>query len=114
MRPSRFRFTLRRVMEALAIMAVALQFSVDTWVIIVTSRTTASLGVAVLGVRFHRGHLRAFCLGVAITGSAYFFYFTSPTLARGAAQPYRRIAHSYATIPVAAAGGSAASFCYST
>jgi hypothetical protein len=102
-------------MEVVAIVAIAmwsLRFSAGTWSIIVTSLTLAALGVAVLGARFHRERVRAFCVGVAISGWAYFFFFTSPTLARGAAEPYRRITQSLVTIPVAAAGGSAAGLCY--
>jgi hypothetical protein len=112
MRRCRFRFTIRLIMVLVAIIAVALWLSLDAWVIIMPALTLAALGVAVLGARFHHGHIRAFCVGAAIAGWAYFFYFTSPTLARGAAQPYRRIAHSLVTIPVAAAGGSAVSLCY--
>jgi hypothetical protein len=112
MRTSRFRFTIRRVMEVVAVIAVALRFSADVWMIIVTSLTVGSLGVAVLGARFHRGHVRAFCVGVAIAGWTHFLFFTSSTFVQGTAQPYRRIAQSLVTLPVAAAGGSVANLCY--
>ncbi len=62
--------------------------------------------------RFDRGHVRAFCVGVAITGWTYFLFFASPTYARGASQPYRQIAQPVVTIPLAAARSSAASLCY--
>jgi hypothetical protein len=79
--------------------------------IIMTSLTLGALGVAVLGARFHRGHVRAFCVGVAIAGWTYFCFFTSPTFARATAQPCRRRAQSLITLPVAAAGGSVANLC---
>jgi hypothetical protein len=109
------QFTIRRMMEVVAVVAVALwllRFSADDWSIVVTSLTLGGLGVAVLGARFHRGRVRAFCAGVALSGLAYFYCFASPTLAGGSAQPYRRMTQSLITIPVAAAGGSAAGVCY--
>jgi hypothetical protein len=115
MRLSPFRFTISRAMEVVAIIAIALwslRFSAVTWSVIATALTLAALGLAVLGARFHRDRLRAFCAGAAISGWAYFVFFASPVLARGAAEPYRRITQSLVTIPVAAAGGSAATFCY--
>ena len=115
MRLTRIRFTIRRGMDVVAVVAIALgmlRFSAETWSIVVTSLTLAALGGAVLGARFHRGRVGAFCVGAALSGLAYFFCFTSPTLARGAAQPYRRITQALLTVPVAAAGGSVAGFCY--
>ena len=99
-------------MELVAVVAVSLRLSADAWAIIMTPLTLAALGVAILGARFHGGHVRAFCVGAAIVGWAWFYFFTSEALARAAAQPYRRIAHSLVTIPVAAAGGTGASLCY--
>jgi hypothetical protein len=114
-RPS-MQFTIRRIMDLVAIIAIAmalvLRFSAETWSIILTSTTLATLGAAVLGARFQRGRVRAFCVGAALAGGAYFLWFASPTLARGAVDPGRRISQSLVTIPVAAAGGSAARFCY--
>jgi hypothetical protein len=115
MRSSRFRFTIRRIMDVVAIASIvlwSLRFSADTWASIVTSLTLAALGLAVLGARFHRDRVRAFFVGAAISGSAYFFFFVSPTFARVAAKPYQRITQSLITIPIAAAGGSAAGLCY--
>ncbi len=43
---------------------------------------------------------------------AYFSWFVSPTLARGAAGPGRRIIRSLITLPVATAGGIAVRLCY--
>ena len=107
MRLPHIQFTIRTGMDVVAVVAIALwllRFSAETWSIVVTSLTLAALGVAVLGARFHRGRVGAFCVGVALSGLVYFFCFTSPTLARGAVQPYRRITQSLITIPVAAAG----------
>jgi hypothetical protein len=112
MKLPRLRFTIRQIVIAVAVIAIALGLSVDVWMIIVPALTLGALGVAVLGVRFHRGYVRAFCAGVATSGSIYFLFFASPTFARGAAQSYQHIAQSIVTIPVAAAGGSAASLCY--
>jgi hypothetical protein len=112
MQLSRFRFTIRGVMGVVAVVAAALSLSADEWMILLTSLTIGALGIAVLGARFHRGHVRAFCVGVAIAGCTHFLFFTSPAFAPGAPQLYRRIAQSLVTIPVAAAGGSAASLCY--
>jgi hypothetical protein len=115
MRSSPFRFTIRRIMDVVAIASIvlwSLRFSADTWASIVTSLTLTALGVAVLGARFHRERMRSFCIGAAISGSAYFFFFVSPTFARVAAQSHQRMTQSLVTIPVAAAGGSAAGLCY--
>ena len=115
MRLSGLRFTIRVYIYAVAVVAIALllpRLSADEWSIFATSASLAALGIAVLGVRFHRERVRAFCVGFAIAGWAYFLYFTSPTLARGAGEPYRRITQSVLTLPVGAAGGFAASMSY--
>jgi hypothetical protein len=102
-------------MELVAIAAIALaalRLPPEIRSVIVISLTLAALGAAVLGARFQRERVRAFCLGFALAGGAFFLWFVSPTLAPGAAEPGRRIARSLITLPVAAAGGSAASLCY--
>src|SRR5262245_59333400 len=109
------RFTIRRLMEMVAIVALAMalfRFAPEVCSIIVPSLTLAALGAAVLGARFHRERVRAFCVGFALCGGAFFWWFVSPTLARGAAEPVRQISRSLVTLPVAAAGGFAASLCY--
>jgi hypothetical protein len=98
--------------SGIAVALAMLRLGAEIWSIILTSMTLAALGIAVLGVRFHRRRMRAFCLGAVLAGGAYFFCFASPTLARGAADPGRRIAQSLVTVPVAAAGGSAATLCH--
>ncbi len=106
------RFTIRRIMDLVAIVAFALalfRFAPEFCSTIVASLTLAAPGLAILGARFHRERVRAFCVGFALFGGAYFLWFVSPTLARGAAGPGRRIVQSLVTLPVAAAGGSAAS-----
>jgi hypothetical protein len=102
-------------MELVAIVAVAMaafRLAPEIHSVIVVSLTLAALGAAVLGARFQRERARAFCLGFALAGGAFFSWFVSPTLAPGAAQPGRRIARALITLPVAAAGGSMTSLCY--
>jgi len=112
MRISPIRFTIRGIMELVAIMALALtlyRLTPAFCVAIIAALVLAALGAAVLGVRFQRGRVRAFCVGFAFSGGAYFLWFVSPTIARNTADPGRRIAQSLITVPIAAAGGSAAS-----
>jgi hypothetical protein len=52
MRMPLVRFTIRRIMNLVAIIAIALaslRFTAETWSIIVASLTLAGLGVAILG-----------------------------------------------------------------
>ncbi len=93
MRTPPVRFTIRRLMELVAIVAIALaslRITPEIRSIIVISLTLAALGAAVLGVRFQRERLQAFCVGFALAGGAYFLGFVSPTLAR--ARPSRAVA----------------------
>jgi len=116
MRLYRFSFTIHRGMDVVAIVVIALWLlglSADTWSTIVTSLTLSALGTAVLGARFQPERVRAFCVAAAISGWAYFFFFASPTLARGAAEPYRRITNRWSqsqSPPLAARRPASATF----
>jgi hypothetical protein len=68
-------------MGLVAVIAVALRISAEVWMNLVISLPLAALGISVLGARFHRGYVRAFCAGVAIAGLTHFFFFASPTFA---------------------------------
>jgi hypothetical protein len=115
MKSLRMRFTIGQLMSLVAVLAIGLamhRLLPEILSVLVISLTLAALGAAVLGARFQRERGRAFCVGFALAGGAFFSWFVSPTLATGAAESNRRIARSLITLPVAAAGGSAASLRY--